>query len=39
MEKTYTVYAHINKITGGIYFGITCMTVESRWRYGKGYSH
>lgn len=39
MEKTYTVYAHINKITGGIYFGITCMTVESRWRCGKGYSH
>lgn len=38
MEKLYSVYVHINKITGGMYFGITSQTCRSRWRDGRGYS-
>lgn len=38
MERKYCVYVHINKITGGMYFGITCQLAQSRWRGGNGYS-
>lgn len=37
MERTYTVYMHINKVNGKKYIGITCDKVENRWRNGKGY--
>lgn len=36
---TYTVYAHINKINGKIYIGVTMQKPESRWANGSGYSY
>ncbi len=33
----YTVYKHINKLNGKVYIGQTALTVERRWRNGKGY--
>lgn len=37
MNKTYTVYIHRNKINSKCYVGITCQTVNERWRNGDGY--
>ena len=34
---TYSVYAHINKINGKMYVGITSMNPEERWKKGKAY--
>ena len=37
-DKTYCVYAHINKINGKIYIGQTCLNIEQRWgKNGEGY--
>lgn len=33
----YTVYKHVNKLNGKVYVGQTALTVERRWRNGKGY--
>lgn len=33
----YTVYKHTNVINGKTYIGQTCLSVENRWRNGKGY--
>lgn len=39
-EKTYKIYAHINKINHKIYIGQTSRkNPNERWRYGKGYKH
>lgn len=35
--NTWTVYAHINKINGKMYVGITSQEVQKRWGYGCGY--
>lgn len=35
--RKYSVYAHKNKINGKMYVGITCQSVEDRWKCGKGY--
>ena len=35
---SYTVYAHINKINGKMYIGITSLALEKRWRKGKAYN-
>lgn len=37
MENKYTVYAHINKINGKIYIGITGQKPEVRWNNGIAY--
>lgn len=37
MNNNYTVYAHINKINGKMYIGLTSKSVDERWRNGKGY--
>ncbi len=37
MKNNYSVYAHINKINGKIYIGITRQRPERRWQDGKGY--
>lgn len=39
MDKTFVVYAHTNKINGKKYIGITCQSVDERWRNGKGYKN
>lgn len=36
-KNSFTVYAHINKINGKIYVGITKRSVEERWNNGYGY--
>lgn len=36
-EKKYKVYAHINKINGKIYIGLTSKSPNQRWDNGKGY--
>ena len=33
----YKVYAHINKINGKRYIGITSKEPKSRWCHGRGY--
>lgn len=33
MKNNYTVYAHINKVNGKIYVGITRQIPEKRWGY------
>lgn len=40
MEKgnVWSVYVHINKTNGKLYFGITSSKPRVRWRYGYGYS-
>ena len=35
--RSYTVYRHVNKQTGGVYVGITCRPVEERWKNGSAY--
>lgn len=37
MELSYSVYAHVNKINGKLYFGITKQNPKRRWQKGKGY--
>jgi hypothetical protein len=37
-SNNYTVYAHINKINGKAYVGITCQKVKDRWKNGNGYA-
>lgn len=37
-EKRYIVYLHINSVNKKVYVGITSMTVNNRWREGKGYA-
>lgn len=37
-RRTYCVYAHINKVNGKIYFGITKGYVKDRWGAGSGYA-
>lgn len=37
MEKKYFVYVHTLKTDGRKYFGITCQSVNKRWRKGEGY--
>ena len=36
-NDTWSVYAHINKINGKYYVGITSKDVEERWKNGFGY--
>lgn len=36
-ENCWTVYAHINKINGKIYVGITSILPKYRWNNGNGY--
>lgn len=36
-HNTWTVYAHINKINGKRYVGITSLNINDRWRNGDGY--
>lgn len=36
-SKSYTIYAHINKINGKIYIGQTQQKVNKRWQNGNGY--
>ena len=38
MSKTYVIYMHVNKINNKKYIGITCQTLQNRWRKGKGYN-
>ena len=35
----YTVYMHRNKTNGKVYIGQTGVSVEERWKNGKGYHH
>lgn len=35
----YTVYMHRNKTNGKVYIGQTSVSVEERWKKGKGYHH
>jgi group I intron endonuclease len=36
-NMSYCIYAHINKINGKIYVGLTGVSPEKRWRDGNGY--
>lgn len=36
-RRTYSIYAHVNKINNKIYFGITRGYVKDRWGAGSGY--
>jgi group I intron endonuclease len=38
LENEWIVYAHINKVNGKMYVGITSQEVQKRWGYGAGYS-
>ena len=38
-KRTYCVYAHINKVNGKIYFGITKGYCKGRWGAGSGYTN
>jgi hypothetical protein len=39
MDKpNYKVYAHINKLNGKMYIGITSKSLKTRWRNGHGYN-
>lgn len=38
-DSSFTVYAHVNKINGKMYVGITKRKVEERWHNGKGYKN
>lgn len=35
--NNFKVYKHTNKFNGKVYIGITCQTLEDRWRKGNGY--
>lgn len=37
--NNYKVYAHINKINGKVYIGITGQSLNQRWRNGNGYKY
>lgn len=39
MNNTWTVYAHVNKVNGKRYVGITSRNVNDRWRNGNGYKN
>lgn len=39
MDKKYKVYAHINKVNGKIYIGMTHQEPKRRFRSGFGYRH
>lgn len=36
-KNNYLIYIHKNKINGKQYVGMTCQSVEQRWRNGKNY--
>lgn len=35
--NNYCVYIHTNKLNGKKYIGLTCQSVERRWKHGQGY--
>ena len=35
--KNFIVYRHVNEVNGKVYIGITCQSLNDRWRNGKGY--
>lgn len=37
MDKSYSVYVHVNKTNNKRYFGLTSMNPKDRWKNGKGY--